>query len=347
MTELFLELVNRSVEASWLVLAVLVLRLVLRRAPKWTAVLLWALVGLRLTLPFTVESALSLLPSSHTVQQDILFSSQPAVHSGVGLVDRAVNPVLQSAFTPDPAASANPLQLVVPVLALVWAVGVAVLAAYTAFSWLGLRRRLAQAVLLRDNIYQSERVVSPFVFGLARPGIYLPFSLDSGTMEHVIAHEQAHIARRDHWWKPLGFAITAVPALTNESADAFIADTLASFTLNRDGSFSYTLPGPIPEAEDGKTRIAVRLNASFSAGAGSDSVQSLEYGPQELAGKETVTGRLELERGELAGVAFTVSFETELGPDARRQYAGRGIELVPPFRYGQTAGYAGPTVGGI
>ena len=120
MTELFLELVNRSVEASWLVLAVLVLRLVLRRAPKWTAVLLWALVGLRLTLPFTVESALSLLPGSHTVQQDILFSSQPAVYSGVGLVDRVVNPVLQSAFTPDPAASANPLQLVVPVLALVW-----------------------------------------------------------------------------------------------------------------------------------------------------------------------------------------------------------------------------------
>lgn len=210
MTELFLELVNRSVEASWLVLAVLVLRLVLRRAPKWTAVLLWALVGLRLTLPFTVESALSLLPSSHTVQQDILFSSQPAVYSGVGLVDRAVNPVLQSAFTPDPAASANPLQLVVPVLALVWAVGVAVLAVNTAFSWLGLRRRLAQAVLLRDNIYQSERVVSPFVFGLARPGIYLPFPLDSGTMEHVIAHEQAHITRRGHWWKPLGFAITAV-----------------------------------------------------------------------------------------------------------------------------------------
>lgn len=210
MAQLFIELVNRSVAASWLVLAVLVLRLLLRKAPKWANVLLWALVGVRLACPFTLKSALSLLPSRQTVPETIMLSPAPALDSGVAAVDRVVNPIVTESFTPSPGASANPLQVIIPLLALVWAAGVLALCLYTLVSWWRLRRRVADAVPVRDNIFESDRVPTPFVFGLARPRIYLPSTLPEAARGPVLAHEQAHIARHDHWWKPLGFALAAV-----------------------------------------------------------------------------------------------------------------------------------------
>ena len=210
MADVFIELVNRSIAASWLVLAVLVLRLLLRRGPKWASVLLWGLVGFRLVCPFTLESALSLLPSGETVPENIMLSPAPALNSGVAAVDRVVNPIVAETFAPAPAASANPLQVLIPLLALVWAAGVLALCLYTLVSWLRLRRRVAEAVPVRDNIFDSARVPTPLVFGLVRPRIYLPTSLPAEARDPVIAHEEAHIARRDHWWKPLGFVLLTV-----------------------------------------------------------------------------------------------------------------------------------------
>lgn len=210
MADVFIELVNRSIAASWLVLAVLVLRLLLRKGPRWAGVLLWGLVGFRLVCPFTLESALSLLPSGETVPENIMLSPAPALNSGVAAVDRVVNPIVAETFAPAPAASANPLQVLIPLLALVWAAGVLTLCLYTFVSWLRLRRRVTEAVLVRDNIFESGRVPTPFVFGLVRPRIYLPTALPAEARGPVIAHEEAHIARRDHWWKPLGFVLLTV-----------------------------------------------------------------------------------------------------------------------------------------
>ena len=210
LADLFIELVNRSIAASWLVLAVLVLRLLLRKGPRWASVLLWGLVGFRLVCPFTLESALSLLPSRETVPENIMLSPAPALNSSMAAVDRVVNPIVTETFSPTLGASANPLQVLIPLMALVWAVGILALCLYTLVSWLQLRRRVAEAVLVRDNIFESERVPTPFVFGLIRPHIYLPAALPEAARGPVIAHEEAHIARRDHWWKPLGFALLAV-----------------------------------------------------------------------------------------------------------------------------------------
>ena len=207
--DVFLGFVNRGIAAGWLVLAVLVLRLLLKRAPAWSRVLLWALVGVRLALPFSLESALSLIPSSRTVPQTIMLSPAPAVDTGFAAVDRVVNPVIAGAFAPDPAASVNPLQVLVPLAAAVWAAGVLALAGWAALSTLGLRRRVVGAVHLEGNVYKTDRVASPFVWGLFRPRVYLPGSLPQAAEEPVLAHERAHIARRDHWWKPLAFALAA------------------------------------------------------------------------------------------------------------------------------------------
>ena len=210
MADVFLKIVNMSISASWLVLAVLVFRLVFKKAPKWIHVLLWGIVAVRLLCPFSIESALSLIPSAETISPEIMMSQEPTIHTGVPAINSVVNPLITETFAPEPVASANPLQILIPVLAMIWGIGVALLLAYTAISYWRLRRRVRMAVLLRDNIYQSEAVSSPFVLGIIKPKIYLPFQIDGQNLEHVVSHEQAHIRRRDHWWKPLGFLLLTI-----------------------------------------------------------------------------------------------------------------------------------------
>ena len=205
MTELFLNIVNMSISASWIVLAVMLLRLLLKKAPKWIAVLLWGIVAVRLICPFSIESALSLIPSSQTINPKAALSS-PEIDSGVPIIDNAINPIIGEATIPvQPEKDLNLFQFIMPYLAGLWLTGMIALLIYTVASYVRIKRKIGTAVLLRDNIFQSENVVSPFVLGIIKPKIYLPFDMNEQNMEHVIAHEQAHICRRDYLWKPLGF----------------------------------------------------------------------------------------------------------------------------------------------
>ena len=210
MSEVFLKAVNMSISAGWLVLAVLVLRLLLKKAPMWVRVLLWGIVAIRLICPFSIESVLSLIPSTQTISPDIMMDWSPEITTGIAPLDRVVNPVISASFAPEPYASANPLQILIPVAANVWLLGVLAMILYTAVSYLALHRKLRTAVILRENIFQCETVRSPFVLGVFHPRIYLPYSMDGEKLHHVIAHEQAHIRRKDHWWKPLGFLLLTV-----------------------------------------------------------------------------------------------------------------------------------------
>lgn len=210
MEDLFLTLLNRSISAGWLILAVLVLRLLLKKAPKWVPCVLWGLVGFRLVWPFSLESVLSLIPSAETVPPGILYAATPEIHSGVAAINSAVNPALASSMTPEPWASINPMQVLAYIAARIWILGMLVLLVYSLVSYVHLRRRVARAVLLRDNLWQCETVTTPFLLGLFRPKIYLPFHLDGETLGTVVAHEQAHLQRRDHWTKPLAFLLLTV-----------------------------------------------------------------------------------------------------------------------------------------
>ncbi len=210
MVDLLIQVANLSISASWLVLAVLLARLVLKKAPRWVHVTLWGLVGLRLVFPFSLESMLSLIPSQETIPPEIVYSPSPGIQSGVPMIDSLINPVIQNQFTPSPADYVNPIQIWLFAGAIVWLVGMALMLSYTLFTYFRLRRRVSTAVRLEDNVYQSEFVASPFVLGLFRPRVYLPYGLDSEAMAHVLSHEQAHIRRKDHWWKPLGFLLLTI-----------------------------------------------------------------------------------------------------------------------------------------
>ena len=211
MSVIFLKLLNLSISASWLVLVVLVLRLVLKRAPKWVDVLLWGMVALRLMLPFSIESALSLIPSAETLSPEVVrFDSAPTITSGVEFIDNAVNPSLSESFAAAPLASVNPLYVWTYLAGWVWLIGLGVMLLYALVSYLRLRRRVSVSLPVQDHIYLCDAISSPFILGVVKPHIYLPSGLDEVQRQNVLAHERAHLARHDHWWKPLGFALLAV-----------------------------------------------------------------------------------------------------------------------------------------
>lgn len=210
MDDVFLKLVNLSISASWLILAVLVLRVVLKKAPKWVMPLLWGVVALRLVCLFSIESALSLIPSAETIPSEIVTETREPVLYEQATLDIVTNPTLPSAAEVPVGVSRQQAQVDFNIYSVLWLAGMAALLVHALVSAGKLKKKLATAILLRDNIYESEFVDSPFVFGVVKPNIYLPMHMDEGTAAYVIAHERAHLARRDHWWKVLGYLVLAL-----------------------------------------------------------------------------------------------------------------------------------------
>ncbi len=210
MEAVLIKMVNMSIIASYLALAVMVLRLVLKKAPRWIFVALWAMVGLRLVLPFTFESAFSAVPNPQPIPQTIVMDPVPQINSGIPILNSAVNPYLQESFSPAPGDSANPMQIIGRVLSLVWLAGVVGMALYAAVSYGMLRKKVREAMPQGGRIYLCDRIPSPFILGLFSPKIYLPSSIVQADIPYVVAHEKAHIQRFDHIWKPLGFALLSL-----------------------------------------------------------------------------------------------------------------------------------------
>ena len=210
MNELFLKIINMSISASWLILAVLILRLVLKKAPKWVNVLLWGIVAVRLICPFSFESALSLIPSAETFPEKVISGPSFDIQTGISSVDNRINDYLGDRYFEGVTVPANNGNNIMTILTIVWIIGILLLVAYTIISYRRLHREIDTAVHYKDNIFQSENVSSPFVLGIINPRIYLPFSMNEQDLEHVVAHEQAHIRRKDHWWNPLGFLLLTI-----------------------------------------------------------------------------------------------------------------------------------------
>ena len=209
MTDLFLRVLNLSFSALWVTAALLLARLVLKKAPRSLVCALWAILALRLLFG-GIEAPFSLLPSQEIIPPESLFDQAPEIHTGISSIDNAINPIYSEALCPAPGASVNPLQIWLAVFANLWVLGMAAMALWAILSCLRIRRQVRESVPLGDNLYICDRIPAPFLFGLIRPKIYLPSGLDESIRTHVLAHEQAHLLRRDHWWKPLGFLLLTV-----------------------------------------------------------------------------------------------------------------------------------------
>ena len=209
MTNVFLSVVNMSITASILVLPVLLLRLVLKRAPKWISVLLWGLVALRLICPITLESPVSVMPDRDWVKITPVEEYTPEETVPDEIVIPSSHANINVSFDVVDRPEINIEKHIAPsyYLSIIWICGIALMLIYTLVSYIVLYRRVSTAVRLRDNAFQGEAISSPFVLGIIRPRIYLPFGVEGESLEYVIAHEEAHIKRLDHWWKPLGFLL--------------------------------------------------------------------------------------------------------------------------------------------
>ncbi len=207
MSDLFLKILNLAINGGWVALAVILLRPFLYKAPKYIRPILWAFVGIRLIFPLKIESVLSLIPSSETIPPDIVYSKTPTIHSGMPFLNSAVNPVISDSLAPNTGDSINPVQVLLFIGAAVWLVGVAAMLIYSAVSFIKLRLRVREALWQIDNIYICDRIDTPFILGIVKPKIYLPSSMNDADRKLVIYHEKAHLERRDHLWKPLGFLL--------------------------------------------------------------------------------------------------------------------------------------------
>jgi len=210
MSSIFLKLVNMSVSAGWLILAVAAFRLVLRRTPKAIICALWGLVAVRLLLPVRFESVFSLVPSAQTIPMNIAMAQRPAIDSGIAAIDHAVNPVLVQSMAPAELASANPLQIWIPILTAIWLLGMAAMLTYALVSYLRLCRRVRVSLRVEGNVYLCDQVDSPFILGILRPRIFFPSEMAEDEYRYVLAHERAHLRRRDNLWKPVGYLLLCV-----------------------------------------------------------------------------------------------------------------------------------------
>ncbi len=217
MERFFLELLNRAICAGWLVPVILLLRVLLKKMPKWIRCLLWGMVAVRLLVPIQIESTVSLIPSAQTVSPDVMYAEKPELHMGIGVLNSAVNPAISDYFAPKPGDSVNPVQVLTSVASWVWLAGAALLLFYAVVSYIRLRMHVRTAVPVRQEagrrsipILESERVDSPFVLGLVRPRVYLQTKVEEADRNYIISHELAHIHRKDHWIKPFGYLLLAV-----------------------------------------------------------------------------------------------------------------------------------------
>lgn len=210
MENIFLTFFNLSINAGWLVLAIILLRFILKKAPKWVYCVLWSIVGIRLVLPFSLESIFSLLPSKQFIAPYELYEMSPTVDSGFDTVNEIINPVFSQVLASSPENSVNPLQVITIIASYIWIIGIVAMCMYTLFTYISLKRRVATATMLSDNVLQSENVSSPFILGILKPRIYLPYAIEEKDAEYVIAHEKAHLRRKDHLIKPFAFLLLSV-----------------------------------------------------------------------------------------------------------------------------------------
>ncbi len=210
MNDLFLTLVNMSITATWAVLAFTILRPLLKKVPKWVNCLLWGVVGLRLCLPFSFESVLSLVPSAETIPTNITVSSNPQIDTGVDIVNNVVNPVISNAVAPYPSYSVNPLMVAVGIASYIWVIGLILMVLYSLVSFVILKRKVSVSVLYKDNIYYCDNIETPFILGIIKPKIYVPSGLNEEDLEFVLEHEKSHLKRKDHIIKPISFLILSI-----------------------------------------------------------------------------------------------------------------------------------------
>ncbi|WP_349947956.1 M56 family metallopeptidase [Lacrimispora sp. BS-2] len=205
MERIFLSVLNMSLTASFVIAAIILARLLLKKAPKIISYALWAVAGFRLVFPFTLEGVFSLLPfNSKPIPQDIATQAVPRIDSGITVIDNAISAALPAAT---PVTSINPLQIWIFIGTCIWLFGIAVMLIYSFVSIVVIKRSLCGATLIEGNLYEADNLKTPLVIGLFKPKIYIPAGLTNEEQRYIVLHEQTHIRRHDHAVKMFAYLV--------------------------------------------------------------------------------------------------------------------------------------------
>lgn len=212
MDSLFITILNNAIVASWLIAAIILLRLVFKKVPKWVHCMLWILVAVKLLLPINIETPFGFLPKTKPIPEKITVAEVPTVDTGISGIDESINFTLAKNMSRDNIeyVTVTPMGVYMYIASLIWLTGIIIMLAYFIISFLVIRHKVSASIRTASNTYECDEIVSPFILGLISPKIYLPSGLDARVKECVIAHENVHISRRDYLWKPLGFVILAI-----------------------------------------------------------------------------------------------------------------------------------------
>ncbi len=210
MEKLFLTVINMSLTASIILLVAMLIRVFLKKVPRWISCVLWGMVAFRLVCPFSLESVFSLMPSAEPVPQEIMVMEEPKFTTGIQAVNQAINPILTEHFAPNPVETVNPMQVVVFIASKVWLLGVLILISYAVISYLLLYKKVQGSISFEGKVKICDYIETPFILGIMKPYIYVPSGLSEEQFAHVIAHEKAHLKRLDHFWKPFGFLLLTI-----------------------------------------------------------------------------------------------------------------------------------------
>ena len=210
MSELFLSILNMSLTTSYVIVFVMLIRLLLKKAPKFISYALWGVAAFRLIIPFSFESMFSLMPrntNAVSIAHDIIYQQSPQINSGIEAVDSFVGRLLP---VPATGVSVNPLQIYTEIGAYIWVLGLVALLGYSFVSIFILKKQLKSSDLIEGNIYEAKNLKTPFVLGVIKPKIYLPAGINAEERNYILLHEQTHIHRKDHVIKILAFFILSL-----------------------------------------------------------------------------------------------------------------------------------------
>ena len=212
MVEVFLKILNMSITATYVLIAILILRLLLKRAPKRISYMLWSILLFRLVCPVSFSSVFSLfnfLDAPVADSGEIEYISKvngltvvPQISSGADYFGNTVSPVVSQAVE---TTSVDPMQVFLSIGTWVWFAGIVIMLIYSVVSYLRLKRRVSTATQLNGNVFETDEISSPFVCGFFKPKIYLPVGINETEREYVLLHERTHILRKDHIIKPIAF----------------------------------------------------------------------------------------------------------------------------------------------
>ena len=224
MEQIFLKVLNISISASILIIVVIAARLLLKKAPKWCVMLLWAIVALRLVIPVSIESVFSLIPRGMDEKIESIEAAVMDRNTDQEQIPQAEANNMPVTMTGDIQEDVTyiPYEIVeitepvkqelsvFEIAGYIWIAGVGLMLMFSLFSYIKLKLRMAESVKYKDNIYLSDRTTTAFILGMIRPRIYLPSGINEKEIPYVIAHEFSHIKRGDHLWKPLAYLLLCV-----------------------------------------------------------------------------------------------------------------------------------------